>query len=484
MANPKSKKRKRILILSLIVLVLGGLTAAALMRKREPVFTVQTEKVTRRNLTELVVANGRVYPVVQVKISQEVSGEIIALPVKEGQVVKKGDLLLKIKPDLYTASVNSSEAGYRSSLAGRTTGEANLRKAQLEFERHENLLKSQLISESTFLEVKTMFEVAKAQLESASRQVDVAKAAMDRAAEDLRKTTIFSPIDGTVSQLRSQLGERVVGTAMMAGTEIMTIADLNEMEARVDIGEIDVVLIALGQTARLEVDAFRDRKFAGAVSEIANASKNLPMGGMGGMGGGTSQEATKFEVKIRIKDKEVFRPGMSVTAEIETRSRTNVLCVPIASVTTRAPKPPGGDKKPATAKPGPSGAQAATSDARAKTNAAPANAASNQTSTVASGNATNAPAAQGTNSTQGTAGKKQGEAARPIEVVFLKDGERAKMVPVKRGISDDSYTEITEGVADGQEVVAGGYKVISKDLEEGKKVQVGPAKGEAPKEKR
>src|SRR6185503_7837033 len=173
-------------------------------------------------------------------------------------------------------------------------------------------------------------------------QEDQAKFGLDKAMDDLSKTKIESPMDGIVTRLESQLGERVLGTSFNKGTEIMTIADLNEMEARVDIGEMDVVLIGVGQNARLEVDAFKNRKFSGAVSDIANSAKGLGSSSSLNMSSSSSgQDATKFEVNIRITEKEKFRPGMSVTAEIETRSRTNVLCVPIASVTTRLPK----DKK-------------------------------------------------------------------------------------------------------------------------------------------
>jgi len=444
MANPspKSRKRKKLVVFGIILLVLVGLTLAAVFRRREPIITVQTEKVAHRNLTEIVVANGKIEPVLQVKISPEVSGEIIALPVKEGQKVKKGDLLVKIKPDTYEANVKSAEAGFMSSAAGKTLSEANMRKAQLEFKRNEELFRGNLISDTVFQEFKTAFEVAKAQVESSAHQVDVAQASLDRAKEELAKTTIVSPLDGTVSKLNSRLGERVVGTSMMAGTEIMIVADLNEMEARVDIGEIDIVLIALGQNTRLEVDAFRDRKFKGTVSEIANSSKGSGLAS----GGGQSQEATKFEVKIRVIDNEGFRPGMSVTAEIETRSRTNVLSVPIQSVTTRLPKPDQDGK-------------GGTNTVTTSTNAAPA--ATNAHTTVASGSSTN------------KSDKKPGEAPKPIEVVFLKDGEKVKMAAVKRGISDDAHTEIIEGVKEGDEVVSGGYKAISRELEDGKKVKVG-----------
>src|SRR5262245_10895544 len=322
----KPKKRRKIIVFSLIGLVLVGMTTAAFLRKREVVITIQTEKVIRRNLTEIVSANGKIQPVLQVKISPEVSGEIIELPVKEGQPVKKGELILKIKPDFYLAQRNQSEASYKSSLAGKATAEANLRKAEAEFKRNEGLYRTKLISESAFDEVKATYDVAKAQLTNSEHQVEMTRASMASAEEALAKTTIVSPLTGTISKLDSRVGERVVGTATMAGTEVMTLADLNEMEARVDIGEMDVVVIQPGQRARLEVDAFKDCKFTGVVTEIANSARNLNP--LGGGGGGQNQEATKFEVKIRISEKENFRPGMSVNAEIETRYRTNALTVP------------------------------------------------------------------------------------------------------------------------------------------------------------
>ncbi|MCL4788279.1 MAG: efflux RND transporter periplasmic adaptor subunit [Verrucomicrobia bacterium] len=304
---PNPKKGRKIIVFGVITAVVIGLTLTAFLRKREVVVTVQTEKVARRNLTEIVVANGRIQPVVQVKISAEVSGEIIELGVQEGQSVQKGDLLVKIKPDVYRAQQRSAEAGYQSALSSLKLSQANRAKAELEFKRNEELFRSKLISDSVFLEYKTALDIAQAQVESAQHQADVAKASLARAEEELAKTTIYSPLTGTVSKLNLEVGERVAGNTMMAGTEIMTVADLNDMEARVDIGETDIVLLQPGQKARLQVDAFKDRKFNGLVSEIANSSRTSGMGG-------SSQEATKFEVKIRIQDKEGFRPGLTVTA--------------------------------------------------------------------------------------------------------------------------------------------------------------------------
>ncbi len=447
MAN--TKKRRKIVVFFAIVLALAGLAAFAIFHKRAVIITVQTEKVTRRNLTEVVSSNGKIQPVLQVKISPEVSGEITELPVKEGQCVKKGDLILKIKPDFYIAQTNQAQAGYESALAGQATAEANLRKAEAEFKRNQDLFANKLISDSVFDEVKAGYDVAKAQLASAQHQVEMAHASLATAQDSLSKTTIVSPLAGTISKLDSRLGERVVGTATMAGTEVMTIADLDEMEARVDIGETDVVLIQRGQNVRLEVDAFKDRKFSGTVTEIANSSKTSMSS--------SSQEATKFEVKIRIKEKEAFRPGMSVTAEIETRSRTNALTVPLTSVTSRVPKT--NDVK----------SRIVMASASSQTNVTPV-----ETNAIA---VADPPATNGTN-----LAKADKQIGKPAEVVFLAEGDKAKMVPVKLGIYDENYYEITEGLQEGQEVISGGYLAIGRDLEDGKHIKRGLAVGEKGKD--
>lgn len=437
--------RRKLVIVSSVALVLIAGSLLVGFRKRDVPITVQTEQVTRRNITELVVANGKIQPVLQVVINPEVSGEIIDLPVKEGQPVKKGDLLLKIKPDNYRASRNSAEANYRSAMAARTLAQANLRKAEIEFKRAEQLLKETLISDSQFLEAKTLMEVMDATVDSSTHQAEQAKAALAKAEDDLSKTSIFSPIQGVVTKLKSQVGERVVGTALMAGTEVMTVADLTEMEARVDIGEVDIVLIALGQTARLEVDAFRDRKFTGKVTEIANASKNASQPGAQQQQGQQQQEATKFEVKIHITDKEPFRPGMSVTAEIETRYRSNVLAVPIQSVTTRLPKSAAASKK--------------KREKEKKEDKAD-------------------------NSLEMETRKKE-KLSKPLEVVFVADKNSVKIAPVTRGISDEGYVEILDGLQPGQTIISGGYKAINRELEDGKKVTVdnsGPEKKEDKKQ--
>jgi HlyD family secretion protein len=430
----KKKTGRKIVVFSLILATLGGLGWYAFYKKREDIITVQTEKVGRRDLTELVVATGKIQPVVQVKISPEVSGEIIELPVKEGEEVKKGDLLLKIKPDFYLARRDSADANLKAVLANKELAGANLGKAKTEFKRAQELYQDELISESVFVDARTALDVAQAQVKAATHQSEVARASLASAEEELAKTTIYSPLTGVVTKLNSEVGERVVGTATMAGTEVMIVSNLEEMEARVDIGEIDVVLIALDQKARLEVDAFREKKFTGVVTEIANTAKTQNMG--------SQQEATRFEVMIRVNERAVFRPGMSVTAEVETRHRTNVLAVPIQCVTTRLPKQ---EENPA---------------------GAPANA----------GGEGNGDTGKMENAYQN---EKKKEDNKPIEVVFVREGDAVKMIPVKRGISDDTHVEILEGLQEGQEVISGGYKAINRDLDDGKKITVGPAGGEA-----
>lgn len=422
----KSPWPRRLGALCLLLLIAGGIGGYVYYSKHRPTL-VHVAKAARRDVIESVVANGRLQPVVQVKISPEVSGEIIDLPVREGQRVKKGDLLLRIRPDNYIASRRSAEASYKASVASLAQSAASLEKTEIEYRRNQSLMRDHLISETVWVEAQTARDVAKASHDSFAHQVDVAKAALARAEEELNKTTIASPIDGTISRLNSQLGERVVGTAMMTGTEVMVVADLSVMEARVEVGEMDVVLMQTGLIASLEVDAFRDRKFKGRITEVANSSKNSANTSLGGGAGTGSQDATRFEVRVRIEEKEYFRPGMSVTAQVETRRRANVLTIPIPCVTTRlltnAPVIP------------------ASSDPAPRTPRA-------------------------------IAPEPSRERIRPTEVVFVRDGAVVHARPVKRGISDDMYVEILEGLMEQEEVVSAGAQAISRDLMEGARVEV------------
>jgi len=419
MANNKKKSKKRLFIFSgmgvvLVVLVL----LVVLGSKREQIITIQTEKVAKRTITQIVSASGKIQPEVLVNISPEVSGEIIDLPVYMGQHVKKGDLLVRIKPDTYMAARDQSKAVLNSAIANLELAKANFDKATSDNKRAEDLHKKGLLSDAELEAVKTAYDVAKAQYQSQQHQVEQSRASLDQAEESLRKTTIYAPMAGTISQLNNKIGERIVGTGLMAGTVVMSVADLSKMEARVDVDENDVVLITAGDTSRIAVDAYPDRKFTGVVYEIANTAKVIGLG--------TQQEVTNFEVKIRITDKDVaFRPGMSVTADIETNTRHDVWAVPIQSVTTRMPKEP--EKK----------------------EAAPE---------------------QPAMASKITAKQKMENKVR--EVVFIVDNGKVKTATVKRGISDDQYVEITEGLKGEEEIVSGSYKAINRDLEDGSKVKV------------
>jgi len=443
-AAPRKKKRGMWIAILAVVLIVAAFAVVTVLKHRKPPIAVQTEKVARRNITETVVANGKIYPVVQVHISPEVSGEITKLPVKEGQFIHKGDLLLTINPDVYIAGLSQAKAGYESSLASKATAAANVEKAEADFKRNKELSDRRLLSDSDFIGFKVARDVAQAQLESANDQVNVAKAAVDNAQDLLDKTTIVSPLDGTITTLNSQLGERVLGTVQNAGTDIMIISDLSQIEARVDIGEMDVVLIQPGQKARLDVDSFKDKKFTGVVTAVANSSEGLnASSALSSSSSSSSQSATQFQVRIRVNETEAFRPGMSVTTDIETRSRTNTLAVPIASVTTRIIK-------------------SMTNSSPAKTNSTAA------TSTPTNAIPTNAPATTG-----GGTNIAKGNMQKPVEVVFVVEGDHVKTVPVKIGISDDNYWEITDGLKEGDEIVTGGYHAISHDLDDGKKIAKG-----------
>lgn len=404
--NGKRKSKKRLIILVILGSVIAVLIVLAILgSNREVIQPVQIEKVQRRTITQLVTATGKIQPEVQVKISPEVSGEIVALPVKEGQRVRKGDFLLKIKPDFYSAQREQFAAVLLQA-------QATLSKNESEYRRMENLHSKGLVSESEFDQAKAAFETSRASYAQAV-------ASLDQAEESFRKTTILSPMDGTVSQLNAELGERVLGTNQFQGTEVMTIADLSKMEARVEVSETDVILVSVGDTARISVDALNDQKVTAVVYEIANTGTSRGLG--------TQEEVTNFEVKMRILGRvDVLRPGMSMTADIETETKENVLTVPIQSVTTRSPKKEQADE-----------------------------------SDEGQPQAANVKVS-----------KRKRDEERPKEVVFVVKDGLARTVPVKRGISDDSYVEIIDGVQEGSEVVSGGYKAINRELEDSTKVRI------------
>ena len=445
---PKSRRKGRKKVIFFIVLGLAALggTMYWTLHKKDPAVAVQTEKIARHTITETVIANGKIYPVFQVHISAEVSGEIIELPVKEGQFVHKGDLLLKINPKTPSAMLTQARASLQSSKSSVATATANLEKAQADYDRNKDLFDRHLISESDFIGFKTALAVARAQLENANHSVELQQGSVDSAQDSLDKTTIAAPLDGTITKLSSQLGERVLGTVQNAGTEIMTICDLTKMETRVDIGEMDIVLLKRGQKATLEVDSFKDKKFAGVVTDVASSSKDMNAASSASYSSSSSsgQSATQFQVRIRLTEENDLRPGMSVNATIETRTRTNAIAAPIASVTTRVLKPK-------------------TNNVTGKINSLPTNAVTQASATNSTGGGTNSTASE----------KKSDD--KKVDVVFVVEGDHVKVVPVKIGISDDNFWEVTDGLKEGDEIVVGGYGAISRELDDGKKIVKGTA---------
>ena len=423
-SNKKSKK-KLIIFGSLGLLVVIFIVIALVSGGKEEIIMVQTEKVEKRDITQTVTATGQIDPEFKVLITPEVTGEIIELPVKEGDKVKKGDLLIRIKGDQYKAQKERLEASLKSSEATLKIREAERNRLTLQYDRVRELHKKTLVSDSELETAESNFLTSRASFEQAEANVLQSQAQLREVLEILYKTTIYAPMNGTITQLNVELSERVLGSGFSQGTDIMTVANLSNMEAVVEVDENDVVQVALGDTATIKVDAFGDREFKGVITEIGNSAKQV--------GFGTQEQVVNFEVKIRLIDMdENLRPGMSCNADIETETVFDVISVPIQSVTARE--------------------NVGNSD-------------KNQNSDE-----------------ENTHEKKRGESEKknvvketrkgPTEVVFLLESGTVKIVEVKTGISDDNYIEITEGLEDSVDVVSGSYKAISRELEDGSKVKV------------
>ncbi len=304
---------------------------------KEITIKVATEKVGVNPIIEAVTANGKIQPETEVKISPDVSGEIVELHVKEGDFVQKGTLLFKIKPEIYISSRDRAAATLNSTKSRLAQVEAQMIQAELAFNRSKKLFEENTISKADFEQAESQYKVAKAEMESAQFSVKSSEASLKEANENLIKTTVYSPMTGTISSLLVEQGERVVGANMMTGTEVLRVADLNRMEVVVDVNENDIIRVKLGDTAIVEVDAYLDRDFKGIVTEIANSANTL---------GTTSDQVTNFKVRILIlkesyddliseKNPSPFRPGMSASVDIYTSSKADVMTVPIQAVTTR-----------------------------------------------------------------------------------------------------------------------------------------------------
>lgn len=443
---PRRKSKKKWIIIGASVLLVA-LVAAGVMkgRNKDHGIVVSTEKAFVKTITQVVTATGKVQPEVEVKISPEVAGEIIELPVKEGNLVKKGDVLVRIKPDYYQAQLEQQEASLLSAKASSVLSKARLLKAEQDLKQAQDLYAKQLISDADYLNAKTNLDVAQAEYESSLAQIRRTEGSVDQARDQLSKTTIYAPIDGSISSLTSEVGERVVGTGQFEGTEIMRVADLSNMEVRVKVNENDIVNVKLGDKAVLAVDALPGRKLAGTVKEISSSAQGISSANSQTTAS-ASDEVANFLVKIRIAERDTkLRPGMSATGDIETQTVENVVAVPIQSVTVRAE----GGKTTEELQ------QQKAKEAREK-----------------SGN-------------ELEVADERMEARRQRDqlkrVVFIKEGDKVRLQAVETGIADNTHIEVKSGVKAGDEVVSGSYAAISRRLKDGAKVQLEKPKKEEEK---
>src|SRR5438876_3420868 len=303
----RKSRRRRYILIGTVALILLGIIGAIIASKRAKPIPVTTEKAAKRTIVQLVSATGKVQPETEVKISPEVAGEITELPVVDGAHKNKGDLLVKVKPDSYKALLEQQEAAISAAKATNLQQKATMMKTEQDLKRADDMYNKKTISIQEYNTAQAAYDVAKNTFESSLHEIERAQAGSSQARDQLSKTTIYSPIDGTITILNSKLGERLVATGQFAGTEVMRVADLGHMEARVDVNENDVVNVKLGDKAEVKIDAYGDRKFNGTVYQIGNTGKTT--------GAGTQEEVTNFEVKIRIEDHDVeLKPALSCTA--------------------------------------------------------------------------------------------------------------------------------------------------------------------------
>ncbi len=408
-----------IVILLLLILIFGRKGGS----KDQSFATIDT--VTTQNIIETITASGKIQPEIEVKISPEVSGEIIELSIAEGDSVKKGQLLLVINPDLYEAdfarmkgTLNQAKANLASAQSREAQSEAQLLQAELNYKRNKSLYDKNVISASEWEQISTQYKVAQAEYKAAQESVTAAKynvisteAQLNQTSNQLKRTRIIAPMDGIVSKLAVEKGERVVGTAQMTGTEMLRVANLENMEIRVEVNENDIIKVKLGDTAYIEVDSYLNRKFTGIVTQIANSptTSNTQL---------STDEVTNFEVRIRIladsykdlmsnKGQMPFRPGMSASVDIITQKAYNAIAVPTQAVTIRENK------------------------------------------------------------------AKEDYAGNPFEeCVFVLENGKAKKVWVETGIQNSRFIQILNGLEKGQVIISGPYSLVSKDLEDDKEIQI------------
>ena len=420
-----SKKTIYILLAVAVVLIgtLIGLSKSGVIGSKDKGTEIEIANVAASTIVETVSATGKIQPEIEVKISSEVSGEIIALNVKEGQVVKKGDLLVKINPDLYTSSYNRTVSNLSGTKAGLNQSEASYKEAKANYDRNKSLYDKGIISRADWDKAIASFEVAKANKQNAYYNVQSASATVLEAKDNLGRTTIYAPADGTISVLNVELGERVLGTQQMAGTEILRVANLNNMEVEVDVNENDIVKIKVGDKANVEVDAYLKKQFKGVVTSISNSASSTL----------TADQVTNFKVKVRILKESYqdllegkpstyspFRPGMTATVDIITNTKSNILTVPISSVVVKSDT-------------------AAVKEIKVE---------------------------------DPNEEKSKPKSDKKFECVFVKVGNKAKIRIIKTGIQDDTNIEVLSGLKKGDVVITGPYTTVSKELNSGDKVSL------------
>ncbi|MFO8147936.1 MAG: efflux RND transporter periplasmic adaptor subunit [Bacteroidota bacterium] len=412
-------KKKTLIIIgviavALIVVLIAG-KKAGWFGASGNIKDVEITKIEPIQIIETVSATGKIQPELEIKLSSEVSGEIIELPVVEGQLVEKGDLLVRINPDIYQSSLLRSRAGLQNVRANYAQAEANLKEAKANYERNKTLFERGVISKAEWDRAVAAYEVAEAAKNAAYYSMQSASATVTEAVDNLARTSIFSPMRGTISKLAVELGERVVGTQQMAGTEIMRVANLASMEVEVDVNENDIVKVSVNDSTIVEVDAYLKREFKGVVTEISNSA----------IEGLTADQVTNFKVKVKIlkssyedllegkpENYSPFRPGMTATVDIITRKRDNVIGVPISAIVIRSDT---------------------TSTPEQKTAAA---------------------------------------TDEKFETVFVKQGNQAKLRVVTTGIQDNRNIEIVSGLEEEETVITGPYNTVTKSLKDGDEVQV------------
>ena len=431
-------------IIAICIVLLTSVIAYKFMKGEKPT-DVSTEKAAKRNIIETVSANGKIQPEAELKITSDVSGEIVEMLVKEGEQVKKGQLLCRIKPDIYesafervNATVNSSKANLKTTMAQLEQAKANLANAEASFARSKKLFDQNAISQQEFDASKATFEASKANVEGIKESINAAdynvksvEASLKEANTNLDKTKIYAPVDGTVSKLNVEKGERIVGVQGLQGTEILRLANLNEMEVSVEVNENDIIRIHKNDTTLIEVDAYIGKKFKGIVTEVANSANTV---------GVSVDQVTNFVVKIRVLRESYaylitevnmapFRPGMSASVEIQTSRAKDIITIPIPAVTTR-------------------------------------NADTTKTKAL---NRDEEPEMTVVDEKQEKLNKKKEDIK---ECVFVNRSGVAKMVYVVTGVQDDDYIEIKSGIQVGDEVISAPYGAVSKSLKDGSKITV------------